>query len=119
VEVVLPILKHNKIEETEVVMDGVSGVTKKVPIGKKEGWDSYTLRVFKIAPGGQTPKHRHDWEHVNHVISGKGILMIDGVDYEIGEKDYAFVPPNTEHQFSNPYDDDFEFICIVPNRGEY
>ncbi|MCP4706044.1 MAG: cupin domain-containing protein, partial [candidate division Zixibacteria bacterium] len=42
-----------------------------------------------------------------------------GVKHEVSEKDYAFVPPNTEHQFSNPFDKDFEFICIVPNRGEY
>ena len=116
-EVVLPILKHNKIEETEVVMDGVSGVTKKVPIGKKEGWDSYTLRVFKIAPGGQTPKHRHDWEHVNYVIRGKGTLTIGDETFELAEKDFAFVPPNTMHQFRNSYDQDFEFICIVPSRG--
>jgi len=45
--------------------------------------------------------------------------MIDGKNYGICEKDFAFVPPNIEHQFSNPNDEDFEFICIVPNRGEY
>ena len=115
----MTVVKHNDLEETKVVMDGASGVTKKVTIGKKEGWDGYIMRVFKITPGGYTPKHRHDWEHVNHVISGKGVLMIDGVEQNINEKDYAFVPPNIEHQFSNPFDEDFEFICIVPNRGEY
>ena len=115
----MPVIKNDEVKEINVAMDGVVGVTKKVPIGKNEGWEGHTMRVFKISPGGHTPKHRHNWEHVNHVISGKGKLMIDGVEYEIGEKDYAFVPPNTEHQFSNPYNKDFEFICIVPNRGEY
>ena len=115
----MPVIKHGEINEVKVEMDGVVGVTKKIPIGKKEGWDGYTMRVFKIAPGGNTPKHKHDWEHVNHIIAGRGKLMIDGVEHEVGEKDYAFVPPNTDHQFSNPYDEDFEFICIVPNRGEY
>lgn len=115
----MPIIKYKKLEETNVVMDGVSGVTKKVPIGPKDGWGDHTMRVFKITPGGHTPKHQHDWEHINHVVSGKGKLMIDGVDFDFNEKDFAFVPPNTEHQFSNPYDEDFQFICIVPNRGEY
>ena len=118
-EVALPVIKHKEVEETKVAMDGVLRVTKKIPIGPKEGWADHTLRVFKIAPGGYTPKHQHDWEHINHVVFGKGKLMIGGVEYEIDEKDYAFVPPNTEHQFRNPYDKDFEFICIVPNRGEY
>ena len=118
-EVVLPVFKNDDIEEIRVEMDGVIGVTKKVPIGTNEGWADHTMRVFKMKPGGHTPKHQHDWEHINHIVSGKGILMIDGVEFEVSAKDYAFVPPNTEHQFSNPYDEDFEFICIVPNRGEY
>ena len=45
--------------------------------------------------------------------------MIDGKEQDVNERDFAFVPANIEHQYSNPYDKDFEFICIVPNRGEY
>ncbi|MEP0827626.1 MAG: cupin domain-containing protein [bacterium] len=115
----MPVRKFGEIEETEVSSGDVLGVTKKIPIGKKEGWEGYSLRVFKIAPGGHTSKHQHDWEHVNYIISGKGRLMIDGVMHEVEEKDFALVPPNKIHQFQNPYDRDFEFICIVPNRGEY
>jgi len=115
----MPVRKYNDIEEIKVEMDGVLDVTKRIPIGKNEGWEGYTLRVFKIGPGGHTPKHSHDWEHVNYIISGKGRLTIDGNINEVVEKDFAFVPPNSLHQFENPYDKDFEFICIVPNRGEY
>ena len=115
----MPVYKNDEIKEIKVEMDGVVGVTKKIPVGIKQGWEGYAMRVFRIAPGGHAPKHQHDWEHVNHIVSGKGILMIDGVEHEVNEKDYAFVPPNTDHQFSNPFDRDFEFICIVPNRGEY
>ena len=115
----MPVRKYNDIDIIKVEMDGAAGVTKMVPIGKDEGWDGYILRVFKIAPGGNTPKHAHDWEHVNYIISGKGRLHIDGKIHEVNEKDFALVPPNSEHQFENPYDEDFEFICIVPNRGEY
>ncbi len=115
----MPVRKYEEIDEIKVVMDGVKDVTKKIPIGKPEGWKNYTLRVFKIKPGGFTPHHNHDWEHVNYVISGRGQLIIDGAVHELSEKDFAFVPPNARHQFKNPYDEDFEFICIVPNRGEY
>ncbi len=115
----MPIQKYNDLLETEIQMDGAKNVTKKVPIGEKEGWDGYTMRTFTIAPGGNTPRHAHDWEHVNYVIRGRGRLMIDGKDNDVSEKDFAFVPPNREHQFTNPYDEAFEFICVVPNRGEY
>jgi quercetin dioxygenase-like cupin family protein len=115
----MPVRKYYDIEEKVINASDVVGVTKKIPIGKNEGWDGYTLRVFKIAPGGNTPKHKHDWEHVNYIISGKGKLTIDGREHEVSQKDFAFVPPNALHQFQNPFDKDFEFICIVPNRGEY
>ncbi len=115
----MAVRKYNEIEEVEIKMDGVTGVTKRIPISKEDGWQDHTLRVFKIKPGGHTPAHQHDWEHVNYIMSGRGRLMIDGKVNEVAEKDFAFVPPNTPHQFQNPYDEDFEFICIVPNRGEY
>jgi quercetin dioxygenase-like cupin family protein len=115
----MPVRKYADIEEVQVTLDDALGVSKKIPIGKNEGWEGYTLRVFKIAPGGHTPKHQHAWEHVNYVISGRGRLMLDGVEHEIAAKDFALVPPNALHQFQNPSGRDFEFICIVPNRGEY
>jgi quercetin dioxygenase-like cupin family protein len=115
----MPIKKYDDLVATEIQMDGASNVFKKVPIGEKEGWDGYTLRTFTLGSGGYTPRHSHDWEHVNYIVRGKGKLMIDGKAQDIIERDFAFVPPNTEHQFSNPYDEEFEFICIVPNRGEY
>ncbi len=114
----MPVRKYAEIEEVPMTTEGAAGVTKKIPIGKKEGWADHVLRVFRIAPGGHTPKHQHDWEHINYVMRGKGRLLIDGTEYDVAEKDFAVVPPNAAHQFRNPYDEDFEFICIVPNRGE-
>ncbi len=115
----MPVIKYDRLKSAKVEMDGVKNVVKKVPIGKDEGWDNYTMRTFTIGAGGFTPSHKHDWEHVNYIIKGKGQLKIGDEVHELSAKDFAFVPPNTHHQFSNPYDEDFEFICIVPNRGEY
>lgn len=114
----MPVKRYADLREVPITFEGAQGVTKKVAIGKDEGWE-YTLRVFKILPGGHTPEHRHPWEHVNYVISGRGRLIIDGVVHEIAAKDFALVPPDARHQFQNPYAEVFEFICIVPNRGEY
>lgn len=115
----MPVIHYNDIMAVAVEMAGAKGVFKKVPIGDKEGWEGYTLRTFTLAPGGHTPRHAHDWEHVNFVIRGKGRLMIEGHVQEVAERDFAFVPPDAEHQFTNPFDEPFEFVCIVPNRGEY
>ena len=114
----MPIRKYEQIDAVDIDMPGAQHVAKKVPIGKTEGWDGYTLRTFTLGAGGHSPRHAHDWEHVNYIIRGRGRIMIDGRTQDVAERDFAFVPPNVEHQFTNPYDEPFEFICIVPNRGE-
>ena len=115
----MPVLKKQQVVFNPIAMDGVKGAAKAVVVGKNEGWPDYTMRVFRLEPSGYTPHHQHDWEHVNYIVKGKGQLTIDGKKTDVAEGDYAYVPPNTKHQFQNPYDADFEFICIVPNRGEY
>ena len=115
----MPVIKYDQIESVDVKMDGVKDVRKAVVMSEKEGWHDHTLRVFTLGPGGFTPRHSHDWEHFNYVMKGKGRLRIGDTVHDLAEKDFAVVPCNIEHQFENPYDEEFEFICIVPNRGEY
>ncbi len=113
----MTVVKYQNIKLSKVEMEGAKGTSKDNVIGKPEGWPEHTLRVFRLQPGGYTPRHQHDWEHVNYIISGGGRLRIGEELFDLKEKDFAFVPPNAEHQFENPHDEDFEFICIVPNLG--
>ncbi len=113
----MPVVEYDTLSFDAVEMDGVNKVTKVNAVGPDEGWPGHTLRVFRMGPGGNTPHHQHPWEHVNHVIKGRGTLTLDGQDHELKAGDFAYVPPNTDHQFRNPGDEDFEFICIVPNQG--
>jgi quercetin dioxygenase-like cupin family protein len=115
----MPIIRNSEIKRTEVFMEGVAKTTRANVIGVNQGWKDYALRVFRIAPQGYTPHHQHDWEHVNYIISGKGTLTIGEDTREIAAGDFAYVPPNLKHQFRNPFEQDFEFICIVPSRGAY
>ena len=113
----MPVLKYDDMKLAEISMDGLKDVLKANVIGGPEGWEDHTLRVFRIGPEGYTPHHKHDWPHINYIIKGKGTLTLGDKTTEVKAKDFAFVPPNTEHQFKNPFGEDFEFICIVPNVG--
>ncbi|MFH2054844.1 MAG: cupin domain-containing protein [bacterium] len=115
----MPVVKQQNIELQEVKMNGVINTSKANVIGAPEGWAGHTLRVFRIGAGGQTPHHQHDWEHINYIMKGKGTLTIGDQTTEVKQGDFALVPPNTMHQFRNPNSEEFEFICIVPNRGAY
>jgi quercetin dioxygenase-like cupin family protein len=116
-EVTVPVVKNDNIKIEPVVADAVKNVTKADVVGPAQGWPDHTMRLFCIGAGGHTPHHSHDWEHVNYIVKGKGTLTIEGVKHTVQANDYAYVPAGAEHQFENPFDEDFEFLCIVPQVG--
>lgn len=112
------IRKNSSVAETQVQMEGARDVTIQILIGNDEGSGNIVMRRFKILPGGHTPKHRHDFEHVIKVLSGKGKLEDgEGKLHDLSDNNSAFVAPDEIHQFTNPFDVPFEFLCIIPNRG--
>lgn len=107
------------IKRVPMDVPGAVNVIKQVPIGSAEGWEDHVMRVFTISEMGNTPKHKHDWPHINYIIKGEGILHMDGRDYPVEAGSVAYIPEGTEHQFKSSTMGDFSFICIVPNKGEY
>ena len=113
----MPVVKYSELKLADVNTEGAAKTLKANVIGPAQGWQDHTLRLFRVDPGGFTPRHQHDWEHIIGVISGEVRLTIGGEVFELAERDFAIVPPNIVHQFENPHPDPVEFICIVPNRG--
>jgi len=97
--------------------DEVKNANLKVLVGPEEGWDSHVMRLMELGVDGYSPKHIHPWPHINYMVEGKGVLMIDGVDTPVQAGSYAYVPANIKHQFRNTGDTPFKFICIVPKEG--
>ncbi len=113
------IVSHIKnVKGTKVAAPGVCGVEKKVLISPSEGWEGYVMRVFEAEKGGNTPKHSHDWPHINYIIEGSGILHLDGVDHEIQKGSFAYIPGGKEHTFINTGSDKLILMCIVPEEGD-
>lgn len=88
--------------------------TKRVLVSEKDGAPNFRMRYFTIQPGGYSPWHQHEWEHENYFVKGKGILKSEEKEVEVGPGMFAFVAPGEKHQFQNPYDEPFEFICLIP-----
>jgi quercetin dioxygenase-like cupin family protein len=107
------------IEKKRISGEGMKNVLKQVPIGPEQGWKDHVLRVFTVEPGGHTPLHSHDWEHVNYVISGNGVLEIEGQKQALESGHFALVPPAVKHRYVNEAGEDFVMICIVPAHGDY
>lgn len=98
--------------------DVMKGVIKKVLVGPEQGWQGWVMREFSLESAGYTPRHAHPWPHINYVISGKGMLFLDGQEYQVETGSIAYVPNKLEHQFRNIGNEVFSFICIVPEEGD-
>ena len=105
-------LPPNVMESPEV-----KAAAMKVLISPEEGWDGYVMRIIELGESGYSPKHIHDWPHINYILEGKGSLHIDGKDTAIEAGSYAYVPAGSLHQYKNEGNELFRFICIVPKEG--
>ena len=106
------------IRESEVPAEGVSADKEGNPakgtsiqVMVPEG-PNFVLRVFTVKPGGNTPRHRHPFEHEVYVLAGRGRVEGDR-EAEIGPGDAVFIPDNDLHCFVNAGADDLKFICVV------
>lgn len=100
-------------------LSGYENVRKQVVLGPDDGSDEIVLRYFRLAPGGSSPHHAHDWPHLVKIEAGAGVAIdAEGNENPVHPGDFVYVPDNEIHQFRNTGPSSFEFICIVPRRGE-
>ena len=53
--------------------------------------------LIEMKPGAAFPLHSHPGDHILFVISGSGIVHIDGIDYAIDTEDSIFIPAEYPH----------------------
>jgi quercetin dioxygenase-like cupin family protein len=106
-------------EVSAVAVVGYAGVAKQIVLGPAGGSNEIVLRYFSVDKDGATPRHSHDFPHLVRVERGRG-LAVDaaGNENQLAPGDYIYVEPNEVHNFKNTGTEPFEFICIVPARGE-
>ena len=84
--------------------------------------DYLFMGLVFMEPGGiMTPKHHHTEQiEVYFVLRGRGIITLDGEDYELGPYEVVSVPPGVMHIWRNPHKTPLEYLWIMapPDRGE-
>lgn len=100
-------------------MSAFKGVKKQILIGPRDGSGEIVMRYFSLEPGGNTPYHSHGFPHVVKVEKGHGaVIDKDGKKYPLEANQVAYIPDDEIHGFKNTGTEPFDFICIVPPRGE-
>jgi quercetin dioxygenase-like cupin family protein len=114
-------MKITRLENCQVFpvnMKGASGATRQVPIGKADGAPNFSIRVFTLEPGGHTPHHMHESEHLNYILQGRGEVLDGDAPRAVSAGDFIFVPPSQRHQYRNTGTEALVFMCIVPAAYE-
>lgn len=112
------IIKNFK-DVPSIKLHDYEGVSKKIVIGPDDGSNEIVLRYFSLEPNGTTPHHTHDFPHLVKIETGMGMVTDEnGREHRLQKGDYVFIKNNEIHHFTNTGTEPFEFICIVPRRGE-
>ena len=104
----------DSVTPRKIEREGLAGVTKHILIGREDQSPHYIMRFFWLEPGGHSMLERHPQEHGVIVLKGKGTVQIGEEVTEIYPNDVVFVSPDELHQFKNPFDEPFGFICVIP-----
>lgn len=111
------IIKNNAdVPEVDVPEEGVEHVTQQILIGPDDGSTNIVMRRFCVLSQGHTPFHVHTHEHVVKVEKGRGIVLDeDGRENPVQVGQSLLIQGGEKHQFKNPFDEPFEFLCIILN----
>ena len=102
------------VQSIPLEMEGIRDAAKRILIGNNEGAPNFIMRFFTLYPGGHSRLERHSQEHGVMVLQGKGKIQIGDELFDVNQFDAVFIEGNELHQFSNPHDAPFGFVCVIP-----
>ncbi len=90
---------------------------RQVLIGPDES-PNFAMRRFIMEPGGGIPAHTNSVEHEQFVLRGRARIGIGDAVYEVKPDDVLFIPAGVPHWYEVQGDENFEFLCMVPNQDD-
>jgi quercetin dioxygenase-like cupin family protein len=109
-------VKHGKDVSAQEVKAGDKTCIQ-VLISAQEG-PNFALRRFIMEPGGGMPNHTNTVEHEQYVLQGHASIGIGDETFEVRAGDVVFIPEGIPHWYQNIGDENFEFLCIIPNKPD-
>lgn len=78
----------------------------------------FAMRKFIIQKGGNMPLHTNEVEHEQYVLKGSAKVILGQEEYIVHKDDILFIPAGLPHAYEVLGDEDYEFLCLVPNKED-
>ncbi len=109
---------HKKVQDFEKVkIEAGEKTSMQVLISNKLA-PNFAMRKFTIESGGFMPLHTNIVEHEQYVLGGKAEVQIGNKKIIVQKDDVVYIPGGIEHKYTTIGDEDFEFLCVVPNKED-
>ena len=109
---------HKKADDVPANPVGAGSKTStQVLIGPDDAPD-FAMRRFVMEPGGGMPLHTNQVQHEQYVLQGRARVHIGGDEIEVSADDIVYIPAGVPHSYQSIGDEDFVFLCMVPNRPD-
>jgi quercetin dioxygenase-like cupin family protein len=79
---------------------------------------NFAMRRFVMGPGGGMPNHTNTVEHEQYVLRGRARIGIGDETFDVQPGDVVFIPEGVPHWYQNVGEEDFEFLCMIPNKED-
>jgi len=111
----MPVISANDVQPQ--IVEAGDKTTIQVLISSQEG-PNFAMRRFVMQPGGGIPNPTNTVEHEKYMLRGHARIVIGGQEYEVKARDVVFIPEGVPHWYQNDGEEDFEFLCMIPNKPD-
>ncbi|WP_333803737.1 cupin domain-containing protein [Sulfurospirillum sp.] len=80
--------------------------------------NNFAMRKFVIKKDGHMPFHTNTVEHEQYVLKGKARVHLGDESFIALKDDIIFIPAGVAHSYHVIGDEDYEFLCLVPNKED-
>ena len=90
--------------EAETFSDTARGLVswKTLISAPQTSTESLTVGMATCPPGdGHLGRHRHPQVELYHIVSGHGVVIVEGVEHSVMAGSVVFIPGNAEHGIRN------------------
>lgn len=105
--------------QRETWSDDRGEVSFRTIFGADQITSEFTAGVADLGPGGWLGHHRHEPSEVYYVLSGAGIVVVDGEEYLVSAGKAVYIPSNSEHGIRNSGDDPLRFFYVFAVGGSF